>query len=79
MFNEIITAIKKKCAESNHLDVIDEIDLHINSGSTGGEIVLNVGVYLLSLKKNRIDLYKLVKDEIIAYVKACEENGIVML
>ncbi|MBI5372667.1 MAG: hypothetical protein HZA79_11660 [Sphingobacteriales bacterium] len=76
--NDILERIRKKCREQNCIDVINEIDLRIESGSTGSEITAMVGKYLVDLKQLNSALYKSLENEILYYLQYCKEYGIII-
>ncbi|MCR5861193.1 hypothetical protein LRS05_03110 [Flavobacterium sp. J372] len=57
-------------------EIVDGIKDCIISGSTGGEIIFNVGGYLSDLKFNNPEAYVTIEKEISSYLKMCKENGI---
>ena len=63
-----ILAIAKEKLSSEYQYVIDEINLKIRSGSTGGEIGSLVGYYLKTLRDQNHPAYLILKDEIDLYL-----------
>lgn len=66
-YTQILTIAENKLG-IEYLNVINEIKLRIESGSTGGEIGSLVGGYLKSLREENHPAYLILKPEIDLYL-----------
>jgi hypothetical protein len=76
--NEIYEKIKAKCNQNDCQEIIQEIDLRIRAGSTGGEINSAVGKYLWDLQISNPHAFEFLKEEINAYIELNRKNGIII-
>ena len=56
--------------------VVNDIDLCILSGSTGGEITFNIGKYLINLETNNKEAYNILFNDITEYIDGCKKEGL---
>jgi hypothetical protein len=76
--NEIITTIKDKCNRNGFPEIAKEIDKNISKGSTGTEITMSVGSFLVETKNNSPEINDLIGSDIDAYADICREKGLVI-
>lgn len=74
--NSIYNLIVEKLRNSNHSEVILELEKSNAGAATGSEALLMQASYLLSLKKLQPLIFKIIEDEIKNYIKFCEKNGL---
>ena len=73
-YNEIIDKLKT----SNNIHIITELEKSITGAATGSEALMDQGSYLLSLKYSNPPVFKLIEDQINAYLKYCSQNGLII-
>ena len=76
-YRKILDIIKNKIYDEFPF-IINDIEICIIAGSTGGEITLMVGKYLKDLEKTNLTAYNLIKNEIEDYKIECKKEGLVI-
>lgn len=75
MYQEILSIAKSKLAGS-YDNVIEELNVIISMGSTGGEIIAMVGKYLKDLEQKNLQVYEIMKKDILDYLNECRKQGL---
>jgi hypothetical protein len=57
---------------------VNDIEICIMAGSTGGEITSMIGKYLKDLENTNIIAYNLIRNEIEQYIIECKKEGLII-
>ncbi|HTO15165.1 MAG TPA: hypothetical protein VLZ83_05315 [Edaphocola sp.] len=71
----IVSQIENKL-KIKYPEVMNTLYGIIRAGSTGGEIISEIGYYLLSLEKINNEVFEIISDEIRVFLRAGNEEGI---
>ena len=76
-YQKTLDTIKNKIGDE-FPSIINDIEICIMAGSTGGEITSMVGKYLKDLEKTNLRAYNLMKNEIEDYIIGCKKEGLII-
>ncbi|WP_310560429.1 hypothetical protein [Flavobacterium sp.] len=76
-YQKTLDTIKNKIGDK-FPTVINDIEICIMAGSTGGEITSMVGKYLKDLEKTNLRAYSLIRNEIEDYIVECKKEGLII-
>lgn len=76
-YQKILDIFKNKIGDE-FPSVINDIEVCIMAGSTGGEITSMVGKYLKDLEKTNLIVFNLISNEINDYIIECKKQGLII-
>lgn len=76
-YQKTLDTIKNKIGDE-FPSIINDIEICIMAGSTGGEITSMVGKYLKDLEKTNLRAYNLLRNEIEDYIIGCKKEGLII-
>ena len=76
-YQKTLDTIKNKIGDE-FPSIINDIEICIMAGSTGGEITSMVGKYLKDLEKTNLRAYNLMRNEIEDYIIGCKKEGLII-